>query len=260
MKVYSTDKNGETSFTMPFRSYLKGVNHRGYNTIAPENTLPAYILSAKNGFRFVETDISFTSDNVPVLLHDATINRTSNGSGSINSMTFAQVRQYDFGSWKSSSYAGTKIPSLEDFLVLCRNLGLHPYLEIKNDYEYSQAQLKKIVDIVEGYGMKGSVSYISFSSDYLAIIKTLDEYARLGFVCYGHEGDVETALSLKTGKNEVFLDSGSGGIQQCKDAGLPFERWTIDDKATIVSLDNYVSGVTSNIINAEFVKYEKSLG
>ena len=82
-------------------SGVLSVNHRGYSAIAPENTLPAYRLSKEKGFRYVETDVSFTSDGVPVLLHDASIDRTSDGTGKIAEMTFEQVRQYDFGSWKS---------------------------------------------------------------------------------------------------------------------------------------------------------------
>jgi glycerophosphoryl diester phosphodiesterase len=143
------------------------VNHRGYSAEAPENTLPAYILSKKKGFNYVETDVCFTSDGIPVLLHDATIDRTSNGTGNINSMTYEQVRAYDFGSWKSSTYAGTKIPSLAEFLYLCKSIMLHPYIELKSSGAYTQAQIQQIVDMVHSYGLKGKVSYISFSSDRL---------------------------------------------------------------------------------------------
>lgn len=68
---------------------------------------------------------------VPVLLHDDTIDRTSDGTGNITKMTFDAVRQYDFGSWFSTEFTGTKIPSLEEFLQLCHKLAIHPYIEIK---------------------------------------------------------------------------------------------------------------------------------
>ena len=269
MKVYTIDKNGELAFEVPFKSFVKGINHRGYNTIAPENTLPAYILSAKKGFRYVETDISFTAadtDNpngVPVLLHDQTINRCSNGTGYLKDMTFAQVRQYDFGSWKSAEYAGTKIPALAEFLPLCRNLGLHPYLEIKDTEQYTQAQLQLIVDMVRSCGMRGNVSYISFNTSFLATIKTLDEYSRLGIVCNNVTStEIITAQSLMTGTNDVFIDSGAASdaqYQLCKDANIPLERWTMNVKAGIVNLDDYISGVTSDSLNAEYIRYEKSL-
>jgi glycerophosphoryl diester phosphodiesterase len=263
MIVYSQfDKSGNTVFFSPMKSFIKGVNHRGYVT-APENTLPAYVLSAKKGFRFVETDISFTSDNVPVCLHDETIDRTSNGSGKITELTFAQVRSYDFGSWKSAEYAGTQIPTLEEFIILCRNLGLHPYIEIKNTAQYTDAQLQMIVDIVNSHGMRGNVTYISFTSTLLKKISTFDPYARLGYVCSQvTERFIELAQSLMNGTNNVFLDSGQYSTSQvdlCKAANMPLECWTIDSKSVILALDDYISGITSNSINAEFVIYEKAI-
>lgn len=246
--------------TMPF---MKGVNHRGFSTEAPENTLPAYILSYLKGFKFVETDISFTSDDVPVLLHDSTINRTSDGTGNIVDLTFAQVREYDFGSWFSADYAGTKIPSLVEFLVLCRNLGLHPYLELKNTATYTTEQVQMVVDMVEKYGMKGNVTYISFSKAHLQKVVAYDEYARVGFIVSSvNSTAISDAVSLRTGKNLVFLDSsayGSPAIELCEAAHLPLEVWTIDNASTIAGLNDYISGVTSNDKNAGFIKITKTL-
>lgn len=266
MRIYSQEKNGQMAFNLPFASFVKGVNHRGYCNIAPENTLPAYVLSAKMGFRYVETDISLTQDKIPVLLHDDTIDRTSDGSGSLSGMTLAQVRQYDFGSWKSSTYAGTKIPTLEEFLALCRNLGLHPYLELKPSGGYSTQDIETIVNMVGRMGMKGNVTYISFSNVYLAWVADYDDTARLAYVVNSVTSTkITEALALKTGKNEVVIDSGAYSAEQvtlCKNANLPLELWANFDsnnKQVLLGWDDYVSGVTNNSLNAEYVLYEKSL-
>ena len=270
VQVYPVAKIGDVfdANSNPLSFYLsapimKGVNHRGYCTEAPENTLPAYVLSYLNGFKFVETDISFTSDDVPVLLHDSTINRTSDGTGNITDLTFAQVREYDFGSWFSAAYAGTKIPSLAEFLVLCRNLGLHPYLELKNNATYTTAQIQKVVDMVEQYGMKGKVTYISFTKSYLQTVVSYDDEARVGFLSSSVSSTViSNAVSLRTGKNLVFLDSssyGSSALALCEAAHLPLEVWTLDNATTIAGLNDYISGVTSNDKNAGFIKLAKTL-
>ena len=249
------DSNSLTLEHIVRRPFVKGINHRGFSVAAPENTLPAYILSYKKGFKYVECDVAFTSDNVAVLLHDATINRTSNGSGSIASLTYAQVSQYDFGSWFNSSFAGTKIPTLAEFLVLCRNLGLHPYIEIKSDTNYSQEHLQKIVDLVAAYGMKGNVTYISFSLSFLQKIKTIDSMARLGYLVQSVSSTtISDAKGLLTGFNEVFIDSSSYGssvVSLCKDAGLPLEAWTINNEASIKNLNSFISGVTSDSLVME---------
>ena len=94
---------------------VRSINHRGWYS-APENTIPAYKASKQNGFSIVECDVRFTSDGIPVLLHDATINRTArNADGttisetiSIGSITYSEALEYDFGIYKNAQYAGTK--------------------------------------------------------------------------------------------------------------------------------------------------------
>ena len=263
MAFYRTNKNRILS---GYDSTVLSVNHRGYNTIAPENTLPAFTLSKQMGFDYVETDIEFTSDNVPVLLHDSTINRTSNGSGNISQMTFQQVRQYDFGSWKSPEYAGTKIPSLMEFLKLCKCLELHPYMEIKSNVSYTEAQLGLIVEYVNKYGLTGKVTYISFNSTFLSIIKNIDNKARLGYLKSTYAAnDVNICNGLKTGYNEVFYDLSYDSMtdevaSEFSSSNIPVELWTIDNQNDILTMNDYVTGVTSNTQIAGLVLYNSMIG
>lgn len=263
--VYDIDGNdlvpavpGDSS--IDYDRVVKSVNHRGYCNVAPENTLPAYKLSKENGFYYVETDISFTSDNVPMLLHDATIDRTSNGSGTLANMTYEQVRQYDFGSWKSAQYAGTVIPTLAEFLDLCRKIILHPYLELKDNGNYTQAQIEMIVDMVHSYGLKGKVTYISFSNTYLGYVKNYDSSARLGFLkSSATTSDLTTCQNLKTTDNEVFYDVSSVSSSVCSSfasANIPIEIWTVNSTSGILNANPYVSGVTSNNLIAGKVLYD----
>ena len=252
---------------------VKSVNHRGYSSIAPENTLPAYILSKKMGFNYVETDVSFTKDGIPVLLHNATINACArNMDGSVissediplSSLTFNEVRQYDFGIWKNRTYAGTLIPSLEEFIWLCKSIILHPYIELKPNDNYTQSQIEQIVDIVKKYGMRGKVTYISFTSDYLQYVKNADPEARLGFLSNGYSSgtaDIPICTALKTTTNEVFYDVHRGRINQTminnfSNADIPIEAWTINSVNEILNLNKYVSGITSDNKIAGKVLYD----
>jgi glycerophosphoryl diester phosphodiesterase len=237
---------------------VKAVNHRGYCTQAPENTLAAYRLSAENKFEYVECDISFTSDGVPVLLHDNTIDRTSNGTGSISGMTFAEARSYDYGSWFSAEYAGEQIPTAEEFIALCRKLALHPYIELKSGTE---AQIKSLVNIVKRYGMLRNVTWISFNASYLRYVKAADPFARLGFVVSSiAESTINTAKELQNDANDVFIDSGSNdNISMCIEAGIPVERWTVNSDAAVLALDPYISGVTSDSVHAGIVLYTSEI-
>lgn len=247
---------------------IKAVNHRGYNRIAPENTLPAFKLSKQMGFEYVETDVQFTSDDVAVLIHDFDINRTArNADGSaisstvnIADITYEQALTYDFGIYKGVNYKGTKIPTLDEFLTLCRNIGLHPYIEIKTG---TQAQIESIVDMVEAHGMKGKVTYIADNSTRLLIVKAKDPNARLGSVVTDiTSGQIQSAIDLMTDTNEVFMDAyppTSQIVSDCITAGLPIEVWTLDTKDRITALDPYVSGVTSDYLLAGYEMYKDSI-
>lgn len=127
----STSKE-EENLRVPSILYEKTIGaHRG-NESAPENTMVSFQKAFDLGLRYFECDVQFTSDNVPVLLHDTTIDRTSNGSGEISSFTYEELKQYDFGSWKSDEYAGEAIPSLEEFLSFCKENDCIAELDLAN--------------------------------------------------------------------------------------------------------------------------------
>lgn len=242
---------------------MRAVAHRGYAADAPENTLSAYRLAKKKGFTRVECDVSFTSDGVAVLLHDNTVDRTSNGTGNIKEKTFAEVRALDFGSWKSAMYTGERIPTFEEFMLLCKRLGLHPYIELKDGTE---AQIKGLVETVKLYGMKGNVTWISFVVDFLWWVKSVDPKARLGLVVSTVSDDTITKVreKMQSGENEVFVNCAvdnatAEAVRICAEADLPLEVWTVDDEDTILALYPYVSGVTSNKLVAGNVLYKEGM-
>lgn len=251
---------GGTAAVINYDQNVKAINHRGFNWVAPENTIPAFIQSKKKGFTYVECDVAFTSDGVPVLLHNDTIDATSDGSGKISEMTYAEASQYDYGSWKSAEYAGTHLPTLDEFLLTCKALGLHPYIEIKSAGT-TQAGVESIVAAVKNAGMRGKVTYISFNTTYLGYVKNVDPAARLGLVTSGI-GNALYISDLQTDENEVFIDCDynnltEAGIEVCKNANVPLEVWTVNSASVIENLDPYISGVTSDNLIAGKVLYDK---
>ncbi|MEO6985266.1 MAG: glycerophosphodiester phosphodiesterase [Paralcaligenes sp.] len=92
--------------------YPKMIAHRGAGHLAPENTLASMRLGAKHGFSMMEYDVKLSRDGVPILLHDDTVNRCSNGAGNAADQTFNELAKLDFGSWHSKPYAGEPISTL----------------------------------------------------------------------------------------------------------------------------------------------------
>jgi glycerophosphoryl diester phosphodiesterase len=109
----------------------KIIGHRGCAGYAPENTLEAIHTAADMDVKWVELDVKLTKDQVPVIFHDETLERTTNGSGFIADITYDDLRELEAGSWFSDSFAGVKIPTLEEALeaIIDRDLGFN--LEIK---------------------------------------------------------------------------------------------------------------------------------
>lgn len=226
------------------------VSHRGYNAIAPENTMSAFQKSYEYGYKYVETDVTFTADDVPVLLHDDSIDRTSNGSGKIGSLTYEYVRTFDFGSWKSEEYEDEKIPSFDEFMAFCSTHDIHPYVELKSNI--TQDRVYKLMDIVDKYNMRDKTSWVSFNINYLQYMKNANPKAELGLnTANVNDNTYNLIQSLKTSENITFLSIMTSClnrelIQRCKSENIPIGVWICDTRDEIFELDPYISIVTTN--------------
>ena len=111
--------------------YPAWIAHRGAGKLAPENTLAAFRVGAAHGYRMFECDVKLSRDDVPFLMHDATLNRTTNGKGTGGEQPWNALSQLDAGSWFSRRYAGEPLPSFEAIARYCLNNGYFLNIEIK---------------------------------------------------------------------------------------------------------------------------------
>jgi len=111
--------------------YPRIIAHRGGGALAPENTLAGLRLAARLGCRGVEFDVMLSADGVPILMHDETLERTTDGSGAVAAQRFAALRTLDAGISHGAAFRGERIPTLEEALALCAALGLWANVEIK---------------------------------------------------------------------------------------------------------------------------------
>lgn len=246
--------------------YIRSINHRGYNRYAPENTIPAFKLSSYMGFDACETDVRFTSDDVPVLLHDVSINRTARnadgteitGTVNIADITYEQASTYDFGIYKGGQFAGTKIPTFNEYMALCKKLGIEAYVEIKVE---TDNHVKQLVDIARSYDMLKHTSWVAFS--YTALTKVLAEYpsARIGLL---GSVNMETLNILKTGQSNLFMDAdrtliSAQDIADLIDNDIPLELYTVNGIGSADELAPYVSGFTSDYYNLGYELYKYNM-
>lgn len=109
----------------------KVVGHRGARARAPENTLAGLRRAAELGAGWVEFDVMLTADGIPVLMHDDTLERTTNGHGSMAAITLAELAQLDAGSSYGTAFANERVPTFKETIALLLDLGLAANVEIK---------------------------------------------------------------------------------------------------------------------------------
>lgn len=141
------------------------VAHRGANHVAPENTLPAFQKAIDVGAHGVELDVQLTVDGVPVVIHDAAVDRTTNGSGLVSNLTIREIKSLDTGSYFDAHYRGVTIPTLEEVFDSIGNKTLIN-IELKassNGYLLGE----KVCQLIATMGVGGSVWFSSFNYKYL---------------------------------------------------------------------------------------------
>lgn len=238
---------------------LKSIAHRGWSWSggAPENTIPAFVEAKKHGFNIVETDIQFSSDGVPVCIHDSTLDRTTNGTGRVIDKTIAQIKELVANAGKEG-YPDVRIPTFEEFIQTCRDLELVAYIELKmNDILYEDYEkYETIMNIVKKYDMEDKVCWLANNYRRLLPIRALYPYARLMLMSFTTTAAAQTEVIellhglLDNGKNTLVYSAdhryiNSDYINLCKSYNIPAEAWTLYNSYQMDMLDGYISGVTS---------------
>ena len=131
------------------------IAHRGALKFAPENTLPAIEKAIELGFDYVEMDIKYTGDDIPIVIHDQWVDRTTDGVGDIGEMTLEQIKALDAGSWFGPAFAGTKIPTLEEALQTAQG-------KICVFWDTKGFPRESVIDLFKKYGFDRECLLISF--------------------------------------------------------------------------------------------------
>lgn len=146
------------------------VAHRGAGGIFPENSLPAFEMAGIKGYETAECDISFTKDGRWVVMHDLTVNRTTNGKGYITSMTFDEIAGLSLrvgGNLRHMS--NLRVPSLEDFLAICYTYSMTPFIELKA--AGGDDSFENLLAVLRTYAMEDKAVILSFDPEKLAAIR-----------------------------------------------------------------------------------------
>jgi glycerophosphoryl diester phosphodiesterase len=174
----------------PFDRYFKLklpklIAHRGASGYAPENTLAAIAQAHKLGAEWIEFDVMLTGCGEPIIIHDFTLKRTTNGKGRVRQKSYAEIAKLDAGSWFAPQFANEKIPTLAEMLKCAASYNLGINLELKPAAGKEQETTIKTLNLLKQHWPENLPLLISSSSVLtLEMVRKLDKKVLLGFIAH----------------------------------------------------------------------------
>lgn len=247
----------------------KVISHRGANRQAPQNTIPAFEKSLEIGVDGFETDVHLTSDGVPVICHNYTIDETSTGVGEIASMKLDSLRRYDFGVKFNEKFAGTTLPTLEEFLTLCETADIEIMnIELKTPLNGDNSIVARTIEAVKAHGLFDKLLISSFSPELLVECKRIDPTCKTGYL---YSPNQKIALKNMIFNYVEFAQKIGADylhphysmvtkhyVKKLHKNGIGVNVWTVNSPETAIKLISYgVDGLITDVpdmINALIAK------
>ncbi len=225
-----------------------GVAHRGASRYAPENTLAAFRLALDHGAPAVEGDVHRTADGHVVVIHDDTVDRTTDGRGAVAGYTLEALRRLDAGRWFGPQFAGERIPLLDEVLEVLRGRALLT-LEIKNGPTFYDGIERQVLDALCRHGMEDDALVMSFDHASVQTLRGLSPRVATG-ILYAARLIDGPAAAAAAGADALCVHwsfATEDVVAQAHRAGLSVFVWTVDDEAALRRcLAAGVDGITSN--------------
>ena len=205
------------------------IAHRGASGHSPENTLAAYERAVQLGAGFIETDLHLTRDAQFVAIHDPTLERTTNGRGSVRDFTLAELRRLDAGKWFDRDFMGQRIPTLDEILDFARKNDVIFYLEVK--YDAAWGMHHSLMAALQNAQNAARTIVISFDQTTLAALRRVDASIMMGLL--GDESGADYVKdALELGARQLCPQSSLATpelVERAHGADLQVATWTVDD-------------------------------
>ncbi len=203
---------------------MKYFAHRGLKAEFPENTMVAFFEACTQGFDGIETDVHMTKDGELVLIHDESIDRTSNGAGEIKDLVYEELKQYNFA---DGDYGFEVLPTLRQLLEFLKDKKMYLNIEIKTDRVHYENIEQKVYDLVQECKMQDYVLYSSFYLPSLIKLREIDPTVYLGYIAEDHDDlneqiVIDYALNGYHPKNTLMTKD---KIKFLKEKGITIAIW-----------------------------------
>lgn len=212
------------------------VGHRGARAYEPENTLRSYKKALELGVNAMELDVRMTKDGEIAVIHDAEVDRTTNGKGLVSQLTMKEIKQLN-------TEKDEKIPTLEEALDFL-DKKVKVLIELKETgFE------EKVLKAVQKKGLEKNVITVSFLEDALRKVKELNEKVETGLIYAKHKNPVKTASDLKASYLlPLYRFTHTADVQKAHQNGLKVIVWTINKPEEVADyVKKGVDGITSDM-------------
>ena len=223
------------------------IGHGGASAVAPENTIAAFEQAIADGADGIELDLRLTRDDQLVVIHDASLERTTNGSGAVRDRTLRELKRLDAGGWRGPRFAGQRIQTLQEVLERFRDRARF-WIELKGGSDRYPGIEERVVSTIEIYDVLDRALVQSFDRSALEQIRGLNREVRVGVLTDRRPlesiiGSVVPPYALCPSA-ETITD---GDIAQIQGAGLDCYVWTVNEPAQMDRLIHYgVSGIITD--------------
>ncbi|MBL7112671.1 MAG: T9SS type A sorting domain-containing protein [Bacteroidales bacterium] len=224
----------------------KVIAHRGGAGTAPENTLAAFNNAVQVNADYFELDVMISSDDSLMIMHDATVDRTTDGTGSIASLTYSQLKELDAGSWFSAEFEGEPVPTLYEAMMVAKNSAndIGVVIEIKSSDASVPAA---VVAMIQKLEMESRVIVSSFSLSQITEVKLLDPTIAVQLFGTITESNIDQVVAI----NGDWVGSGGNLTQTVIDyahiQGIYFNAWTLNSASTMLpAIALGVDGITTD--------------
>jgi glycerophosphoryl diester phosphodiesterase len=213
------------------------IAHRGASGIAPENTKVAFVMALDLGAQAMEFDVQLTRDNVAIVFHDDTLDRTTNGAGDVADTDFSAIERLDAGAWFSDKYRRVEVPTLEEVLA---SLGKRALLniEMKPDARIERL-VRHVVTAVARFDLFETAVFSSFDPEAILMLRRLVPDARVGVLCMPDEIDAAMRLAETVGAENLHPPKtivDEAFVRMAHGAGYNVWSWTANTPADIERL------------------------
>lgn len=206
------------------------VAHRGFSGLAPENTLAAFRMAIEQPYvHMIELDVHLSKDEIPMVIHDGSLKRTTNGQGLVREKTAEELGLLDAGSWFNPSFASEGVPTLAEVLTLLAGK-CQINVELKGDEVDHERLAQRSVDVVRSLQLEQDVVLTSFYPDILRAARIYDPSMKIGLIIDNNPADLISRLQAMEARylSINYRHLNTSLLKQTAEAGISVMAWTVN--------------------------------